>query len=288
MRAHPRRCNDAPVPPVTQLLVVLLVVRPGALAIIPPALAVLFWLWLAVAVIIYITRLVRRISRRGSGSGTSAPDAGAGPGSARFGARGRLELRAHRCRGPRRRRRRRSRGGSSRGHGARGTDRRLGIHAPADVGGEPRPSPVWPSRAGPARRAARASSPPPAESGGAGAAGGPRRDAPRPTVVEAIRGIVMPCNLAPVVDGSVSIPNPFRVAFLTADADAVTVGAAIGDELQRLGFTLTTPAATELLARKPGVELRVMLYPTASAARRGLDLIFPAAPANAVGVEFTT
>ncbi|HEY5155718.1 MAG TPA: hypothetical protein VIJ47_13340, partial [Acidimicrobiales bacterium] len=102
------------------------------------------------------------------------------------------------------------------------------------------------------------------------------------------RGIAMPCNLTPVIDGSVSIPNPFRVAFLTAEAPAPTVGAALGDELQRLGFTLTTPAATELLARKPGVELRVMLYPTASAARRGLDLIFPAAPEGAVGVEFTT
>ncbi len=107
-------------------------------------------------------------------------------------------------------------------------------------------------------------------------------------MVEATRGIAMPCNLSPVVDGTVSIPNPFRVAFLTTDADAVTVGAALGDELERLGFTLTTPAATELLARKPGVELRVVLYPTASAARRGLDLIFPAAPDHAVGVEFTT
>ena len=110
----------------------------------------------------------------------------------------------------------------------------------------------------------------------------------RPTVAEALSGITMPCGLSPVVDGSVSIPNPFRVAFLTTAADAATVGAGMGDELERLGFQLSTAAATELLARKPGVELRVVLYPTPSAARRGLDVIFPVAPDGSVGVELST
>jgi hypothetical protein len=110
----------------------------------------------------------------------------------------------------------------------------------------------------------------------------------RPTVAEALQGVAMPCGLAPVVDGSVAIANPFRVAFLTDEADAAAVGAALGDELARLGFTLSTAAATELLARKPGVELRVVLYPTAAAAQRGLEKIFPAAPTSAVGVEITT
>ena len=110
----------------------------------------------------------------------------------------------------------------------------------------------------------------------------------RPTVAEALQGIVMPCGLTPVVDGTVSIPNPFRVAFLTTDADAQAVGAGIGDELERLGYTLSTAAATELVARKPGAELRVVLYPTPSAARRGFDAIFPAAPDGAVGLELST
>jgi hypothetical protein len=110
----------------------------------------------------------------------------------------------------------------------------------------------------------------------------------RPTVAEALIGITMPCGLSPVIDGTVSIPNPFRVAFLTTDADAPTVGAGIGDELERLGFQLSTAAATELLARKPGVELRVVLYPRPSAAHRGLDTIFPLAPDGSVGVELST
>ncbi len=116
----------------------------------------------------------------------------------------------------------------------------------------------------------------------------PSPTAGRPTVAEAVQGIVMPCGLTPVVDGSSSLPNPFRVSFLTSLAPAPEVGRALADELERLGFTLTTPATTELLARRDRTELRVVLYPTASSARRGLDQLFPAAGPGAVGVELST
>jgi hypothetical protein len=98
----------------------------------------------------------------------------------------------------------------------------------------------------------------------------------------------MPCGLAPVIDGAQSIPNPFRAAFLTTTADAAAVGAGLADELERLGFTLSTPTATELLARRDSTELRVILYVSPATATRGLDRIFPAAPAGAVGVELST
>jgi hypothetical protein len=110
----------------------------------------------------------------------------------------------------------------------------------------------------------------------------------RSTVAEAVQGIVMPCGLSPVVDGSSSLPNPFRVTFLTSLAAAPEVGRALADELERLGFTLTTPATTELLARRDRTELRVVLYPTAASARRGLQQLFPAAGPTAVGVELST
>ena len=113
-------------------------------------------------------------------------------------------------------------------------------------------------------------------------------DQRRLTVAEALRGITMPCGLSPVIDGSVSIPNPFRVAFLTTSADAATVGASVGDELEHLGYSLTTTTVTEVLARKPGVDLRVVLYPSPAKATRGLDPLFPAAPADSVGIEFST
>jgi len=110
----------------------------------------------------------------------------------------------------------------------------------------------------------------------------------RATVAEAVRGIEMPSGLSPVIDGSQSIPNPFRAAFLTSEADASTVGAALADELERLGFTLSTSTPTELLARRDAVELRVVLYVKPEAAKRGLDRIFPAAPPGSVGVELST
>ena len=98
----------------------------------------------------------------------------------------------------------------------------------------------------------------------------------------------MPCGLTPVVDGVQSIPNPFRAAFLTTTADAPTVGAGLADELERLGFTLSTSTPTELLARRDGIELRVILYVSPATAQRGLDRIFPAAPGGSVGVELVT
>jgi hypothetical protein len=98
----------------------------------------------------------------------------------------------------------------------------------------------------------------------------------------------MPSGLSPVIDGSQSIPNPFRAAFLTTDADAATVGSTLADELERLGFTLSTSTPTELLARRDAIELRVVLYVKPETAKRGLDRIFPTAPPGSVGVELST
>jgi hypothetical protein len=110
----------------------------------------------------------------------------------------------------------------------------------------------------------------------------------RPTVAEAVQGIAMPCGLSPVIDGSSSLPNPFRVSFLTTLAPAPEVGRALADELERLGFVLSTAAPTELVARRGETQLRVVLFPTASSATHGLQPLFPAAPPGAVGVELST
>jgi hypothetical protein len=128
-----------------------------------------------------------------------------------------------------------------------------------------------------------AAAPSQAESGPA-----PAPDAARATVAEAVAGISMPAGLSPVPDVASRVPNPYRVAFLTDQAPAPEVGRALADELERLGFTLSTPAPTELLARRPGVELRVVLHPRAASAKRGIDLLFPAAAPDAVGVELST
>jgi hypothetical protein len=62
----------------------------------------------------------------------------------------------------------------------------------------------------------------------------------------------------------------------------------VGDELERLGYSLHSATPTEVLARKDGRELRVVLYPSPATATRGLDLVFPAAPKESVGIEFSS
>jgi hypothetical protein len=160
---------------------------------------------------------------------------------------------------------------------------------PAPVDPEPPASPGGPAPPFAAGSSGRAGYFAPSSLGSApGAPGDEAAGTRRMTVAEALRGIAMPCGLSPVIDGSVSIPNPFRVAFLTTTADAATVGASLGDELERLGYQLTTATTTEVLARKPGVDLHVVLYPSPATATRGLEQLFPVAPPGSVGIEFST
>ena len=152
---------------------------------------------------------------------------------------------------------------------------------------EPRPAPSEPSTPAVVEGSSRTGffAPVPTTPDGPGDAA---PDATRVTVAEALHGIVMPCGLTPVIDGSSRVQNPFRALFLTSDADARAVGAGIGDELERLGYSLTTSAPTELTARRDRTTLRVVLHPEPAKATRGLDVLFPAAPPSSVGVELST
>ncbi|MEI7591790.1 MAG: hypothetical protein WCK41_01065 [Actinomycetes bacterium] len=107
-------------------------------------------------------------------------------------------------------------------------------------------------------------------------------------VADALTGIAMPSGLAPSVDPTRAIPDPFRVSFLTRDADAAAVGSAIGDELERLGFVLSSTSETVLRARKGDIDITVTLYPEPWTATRGLDRVFPIATQGSVGLEFST
>ncbi len=65
-------------------------------------------------------------------------------------------------------------------------------------------------------------------------------------------------------------------------------GPGSGRRARAARFHLDHAATTELLARRDRTELRVVLYPTAASAQRGLDQLFPAAGPGAVGVELST
>ena len=231
----------------------------STLAALPPAVAILFWVWVLVSVGVLIYRPIRRRSAaRKSADPLPALDGAPPPSDRSAGAPPSVAS-------------------ASTDDGGAAAAR----SGPGPFFEAPRPAaPGVPAAPDPGRAGFFAAS--------TAASGAPHTGAPRPSVADALSGIAMPCGLTPATDGSSTMVNPFRVAFLTTEADGQTVGAAIGDELERLGYTLTTSAATELLARRPGTELRVVLYPTPSAATRGLDRVFPVAPQGSVGIEFST
>jgi hypothetical protein len=100
------------------------------------------------------------------------------------------------------------------------------------------------------------------------------------TVAEAVRGIQMPCDLAPLVGSSPAAVDPHRVVFSTTTATAERVGGALADELERLGFSLRSVADNQAVATKPGAAVTVTIHTDLSA--------FPTAPAGSVVVTLAT
>jgi hypothetical protein len=111
------------------------------------------------------------------------------------------------------------------------------------------------------------------------------RSEARPTVAELVQGIAMPCGLSPVVTTDRPM-DPYRVAFSTDTTTAETVGAAVGDELERLGFALTSTATNRLMATKDGEQLTVTLHTDAASLTTGDSSTYPTIPAGSVLVEF--
>jgi hypothetical protein len=109
----------------------------------------------------------------------------------------------------------------------------------------------------------------------------------RPTVADVLSGITMPCDLAPVIDPT-RIADPFRVAFSTHTATAATVGAAVGDELERLQFALQSTSANQLAATKAGQQVVVTIHPDPESVQFGEGRAFPTMPPDSVVVEFHT
>jgi hypothetical protein len=109
----------------------------------------------------------------------------------------------------------------------------------------------------------------------------------RPTVAELVAGIAMPCGLAPII-GSDRFLDPYHVAFSTDTAPATTVGAGVGDELERLGFALQSTAENRVAATKDGHQLTVTIYPDAADVTFGDAKAYPTVPPGSVVVELTT
>jgi hypothetical protein len=134
-----------------------------------------------------------------------------------------------------------------------------------------------------------------AQEGGGRVAGAPAGGATEPTahrpeapptasLHDLLAGIEWPCGLGPVTGADEPGGDRYR-ALVTADVPPDDVGAAMGDELERLGFRLHSLSDDEVVARRGEDLLSLRLHPDATEAEPGGRSPFPGAAAGAVGIE---
>jgi hypothetical protein len=139
--------------------------------------------------------------------------------------------------------------------------------------------------------AARAASPTPAPTprpparDRMGPAGAGEAEEAGSTVAEVLTGVALPCDLVPIVDAG-AIMNPYRVAFSTHSAPASDVGVAVGDELERLGFSVRSVTSNQLEASKGGDRLTVTIHAEPGHVTVADAPAFPTLPPGSVVVEF--
>jgi hypothetical protein len=108
---------------------------------------------------------------------------------------------------------------------------------------------------------------------------------PRLTIVQALDGIHLPYDLVPL---TTMAPRPAvseRVAFWTDTAPAEVVGPAFADELERLGYDVSSRDETTLAGVRDDVHLVVVLHPDALLATINGEVAFPSIPERAVVIE---
>ena len=109
-------------------------------------------------------------------------------------------------------------------------------------------------------------------------------DRPRSrSLAEAVDGIAMPCDLAPLM-GTGAI-DPREASFFTHGHAPASVGSALADELERLGYSITPLDDRSILAERgpDGVEARLMSTELVSA--EVMREMHPSAPEGALVVQ---
>lgn len=109
-------------------------------------------------------------------------------------------------------------------------------------------------------------------------------DRPRArALAEAVEGIAMPCDLAPLM-GTGPL-EPRRVAFFTTGHPPATVGAALSVELERLGFAITPLDDRSIRAVRAPDTVEVRLRSHELNSPEMMRELHPSAPADALVVE---
>jgi len=104
------------------------------------------------------------------------------------------------------------------------------------------------------------------------------------SLAEALAGIKMPCDLAPMV--TTEHLDPRNMLFATTDHPAEVVGTSVADELERLGYTFVPIDSQTIHARSGGTLLEITVHPDKVTASGALAGRASTAPDDAVLVEF--
>ena len=104
------------------------------------------------------------------------------------------------------------------------------------------------------------------------------------TVLDAVVGISLPCDLVPHPDAAARPGAHDRVALITSAAPADAVRIELATALEDVGYEVRWDG-DEGLATRPGTDLRVSLYDAPATADLGGKPAFPFAPAGSVVVD---
>lgn len=105
-----------------------------------------------------------------------------------------------------------------------------------------------------------------------------------PTLADLLAGVRLPWNLLPTVDQQHQ-PSNDRVALLTDEGEPTDVGADVADELERLGFSISTRGEDTAIATRGEHALGLQIIPDAVAARVGDEARFPSASPTSVALD---
>lgn len=133
----------------------------------------------------------------------------------------------------------------------------------------PTPPPPGPERA--ARPAPR----------GAGAPPGPTA----PSLIEALAGISLPCDLMPLTSAEGHDLGNRELLLITSGHSGFEVGRALGEAMAALGYTLTPMANYDMVATRAGDRVSVVIHERPEGMLAGKRQAFPTAKPGDVVVE---
>ena len=107
--------------------------------------------------------------------------------------------------------------------------------------------------------------------------------APR-TLADILAGVRLPWNLLPTVDQARE-PSNDRVVLMTDGVEPAEVGADVADELERLGFAISTRGEDTAIATRGDDILGLQIVPEAGEATAGTERRFPNASPTSVALD---